>query len=185
MLLPCTLACTTPAGVDSRSSTRMDCLSDCYGDQWLQTEIHQEWLREKGKDEIVAGPLGETLTSVESITLVRSPCLGWCPSYSVTLRVEGSVSWEGFCCVEHRGKRTGTISPWEFHRLGALISEIGFFDLAHSYEVNMTDSQAVFVSVTQEGRTKTVENYGSAGPARLWALEQLIDTTVKDVQWKK
>src|SRR5262245_54539641 len=164
---------------------RSDCFPDCSADRWTASETYRAWLHEDGKSREVAGMLGETPTSVEAITLMRSPCLGTCPSYSVTLRADGSVSWEGYCCVELKGKRTGTIYAWQFRRLAALVSEIGFFELEHGYQVNVTDLPAAYVSIRQADKTKTVMDYASGGPARLWALEQLIDATVKDVKWKK
>jgi len=163
----------------------MDCFQTCIGDLWEKSDAHKAWLNEGGTSRQVTEPFEETPTTVESLTLMRSPCLGSCPSYSVTLKADGSVSWEGYCCVSHRGKRTGTISVWQFRRLAALVADMDFFRLENGYAVTYTDVSAAFVSVKQGDRAKTVMDYGSAGPARLWALEQLIDATVEGVKWKK
>jgi hypothetical protein len=39
------------------------------------------------------------------------------------------------------------------------------------------------LSVAAGGKTKTVIDYGVARPVELWAIQQVIDSVTKSIQW--
>lgn len=96
-----------------------------------------------------------------------------------------AVWYEGYCDVVHLGRRSGKIDAWRFQRLARLAIEIGFLDLERGYAESVTDQAAVYTSVVQNARRKTVMNYASTGPAKLWAFEQMIDETLAKATWAK
>ena len=120
---------------------------------------------------------------ITAITIRRTPCFGTCPDYTVTVKADGSVEYEGRAHAKPAGKLTGTTRDWRFHNVARLIDEVGFFCFADRYTAMVTDNPTVFVTVTKAGRTKTVENYANAGPQVLWAIEQLIDDMLRDTTW--
>lgn len=120
---------------------------------------------------------------VTAISLRRTPCFGRCPDYTFTVKVDGSVEYEGRTHATPAGKLTGKTDRWRFHNVARLIDEVGFFCFADKYAAPVTDNPTVFVTVTMGGRTKTVENYANAGPQVLWAIEQLIDDMKRDTAW--
>jgi hypothetical protein len=95
----------------------------------------------------------------------------------------GTVEYEGRAHAEPQGKRTGKIDPYRFHNIARLIDEVGFMCFADSYTAPVTDNPTVYVTVTKNGRTRTVSNYANAAPQVLWAIEQLIDDLKRDTKW--
>jgi len=77
----------------------------------------------------------------------------------------------------------GFLDPEEFERLALLIERLGFFDLRSSYSRPVTDNPTYITTIERGGVIKRVSNYADAGPAELWAVEQLIDAAADDVDW--
>jgi len=47
------------------------------------------------------------------------------------------------------------------------------------------DNDTVYTTVVMKGKRKVVMNHGSAGPSKLWAVEQLIDLLLaNEATWK-
>ena len=152
-------------------------------DGWLNGPAYLAWVAEGKNYRAVVAP--SSADGVSEISITRTACLGKCPSYSATIRADGGVWYDGYSDVEHIGQRTGKIEPWRFQKLGRLVVEIGFVDLERGYADNWTDQAAVYTSVVQNTRRKTVMDYGAAGPARLWALEQMVDEALAGASWAK
>ena len=53
----------------------------------------------------------ETATEVETITLERQPCFGFCPVYTLTIHGDGQVEYDGLNHVEVTGPQTAAIDP--------------------------------------------------------------------------
>jgi membrane dipeptidase len=109
-----------------------------------------------------------------AITLERSPCFGFCPVYSVTLRDDGSVSYEGKQHVKVTGTQTWKIDPAAVRALAQEMRDEGFFELQDEYRSMVTDHPTVFTTLTIGGRTKKVLDY-VAGPQKLKDFEAKID----------
>lgn len=120
------------------------------------------------------------------IILRRSACFGFCPDYTVTINGEGQVRYEGRSSVNVVGQRTATIPAEDVARLVARFDEIGFERLQDEYRANITDIPTYTVSITRNGRTKTVVDYGgqSAGmPRAVSDLQREIDRVAGTAQW--
>jgi membrane dipeptidase len=108
------------------------------------------------------------------ITIERSACFGMCPDYKVTIRGDGTVTYEGHQFVRVSGTHTWKIDPAAVAALAAEMQQAGYFDLQDSYEARVTDNPTTWTSLTIGGRTKRIKDY-VAGPAKLKEIEAKID----------
>lgn len=125
------------------------------------------------------------MSNVE-IRLNRGVCFGFCPDYTVTINGEGQVRYEGRRFVNVRGERTATIPREDVARLVARFDEIGFDRLNDAYRAQVSDLPSYTVTLTRDGRTKTVVDYGGTGagmPASVRALQDEIDRVAGTAQW--
>lgn len=120
------------------------------------------------------------------IRLNRTVCFGFCPDYTVTINGEGEVRYEGRRFVDAVGVRTATIPREDVARLLARFDEIGFDNLRDSYRGQMTDLPTYTISLTRNGRTKTVVDYAGTSvgmPRAVRDLQQEIDRVAGTSQW--
>lgn len=126
------------------------------------------------------------LSSNVEIRLARGVCFGFCPDYTVTINGNGEVRYEGRRFVNITGMQTATIPREDVARLVARFDEIGFDHLRDAYRAQVTDLPTYEVSITRNGRTKAVVDYGgpSAGmPRAVRDLEAEIDRVAGTAQW--
>ena len=109
-----------------------------------------------------------------AITLERTACFGFCPVYSVTLRDDGTVSYQGKQHVKVSGTHTWKIDPAAVRALAKEMQDAGFFALQDEYRAMVTDHPTVHTTLSAGGRTKKVTNY-VAGPQVLKDFEARID----------
>src|SRR5215467_173822 len=69
----------------------------------------------------------------DQITLERTACFGTCPVYRLTIKSDGSVTFEGERFTKTTGIATGKISPGDFHSLVNEFEKINYFSLADAY----------------------------------------------------
>lgn len=127
----------------------------------------------------------DSMDNVE-IRLARGACFGFCPVYSVTINGAGEVHYEGRNFVNIVGQRTASIPTENVARLVARFEEIGFDNLQDAYRAEVTDLPTYTVTLTRDGHTKTVVDYGgvSAGmPRAVRDLQDEIDRVAGTAQW--
>jgi len=139
------------------------------------------------------------------ITLERTACFGWCPSYTLTIKAEGTITLTPLGGV-YRGQGKEPALPLkgtiEADRLTQLVSEfhkIRFYSLRGRYgraekserssscPEYSTDSPSATISIAENGRRKTVSHYLGCKGAKilddLEALENKIDELSNSQQW--
>jgi hypothetical protein len=128
----------------------------------------------------------EDMGGVTSIAIERTSCYGFCSMYTLTIHSDGTVDYRGEANVEHAGLRKGKLGQDQFRYLALLASEIGYFDLSDNYSCMVTDNPTVFTRVEQNGRTKIIRHYAPsyAGPARLRAFEEAVDSAYGWIEWQ-
>lgn len=127
----------------------------------------------------------QSASNVE-IRLTRGACFGFCPVYTVTVNGAGEVRYNGSNFVNVVGEANSTIPAADVHRLVARFDEIGFDNLRDAYRGEMTDLPTYTLSITRDGRTKTVVDYGGvqAGmPREVRALQDEVDSVAGTAQW--
>ncbi|MBI3244024.1 MAG: hypothetical protein HYZ49_17210 [Chloroflexi bacterium] len=126
------------------------------------------------------------------ITLQRTPCFGTCPIYKLTVYGDGRVEYEGEQFVAVEGTQTATITADQVKALAAAFEQANYFTLPDNYTALVTDLPTTITSVTFNGQTKTIENYGGCfeeidslnkAPQALCDFEALIDTVTNSAQW--
>ena len=125
------------------------------------------------------------------IQLRRTSCFGPCPIYTVSIDARGGVTYEGEKFVRVVGRQATRIDPSIVAKLLARAESIHFFDLRDAYRYienpdgshsMVTDLPTTFVSVTANGRHKTIEDYVGA-PDALRAFEREIDEAAGTKRW--
>lgn len=118
------------------------------------------------------------------ISMERTPCLGRCPGYTITIYETGMVIYEGRDFVEREGKYTTMLSNDAMEELKNYIKEINFFNLKDKYDKEITDIPSCIIAVSLEGKYKKIIDRYEA-PRELRDLEKLIDYHVLTDNLKK
>ncbi len=111
--------------------------------------------------------------------LERTPCLGTCPVYTVSIRGDGSWRFAGW--YPHKGCAEGKVAPAVVSSLADTARRVGFFGMKKEYTVPITDMPSTNTRVTLDGKTKRVHRYGfdqSPVEKELVRLEDAIDAAI-------
>lgn len=154
----------------------------------LPEPLFRRWL--VGELELSADP--SLLTDVSEVDY------GWhagallCAEHRVLLRADGTAQdWTEKCGGATPDDRTtfcearvGRVRSGDFARLGVLLEQVGFFQLAAEYTRNWTHGMQERTRVTRGGTTFQVENYATEGPMELWSARRAIEGVAADVEWE-
>ncbi len=148
----------------------------------LAGPLQQEWTERHGTPG--TGKAAEPPShAVNEIGLERGACLGACPVYTVVFRDDGSVKYVGERGVSREGKHTGTIYRYLFDEMARFVVEAEIMKLESEYAAPETCQGSAYVAIVEGKERKIIRRYGHAGPARLLALEVLIDRALERVDW--
>jgi hypothetical protein len=126
-----------------------------------------------------------------SISLERTRCFGACPSYILTILVDGTVTFEGRHFVKKIGVFKKRIPPARLQPIFGKIEAIRFWELEDSYRTKkhpdgrismITDQPTQYVTVTTATKSKRVEDYYGTPPG-LRELEAMIDEVAGVAEW--
>lgn len=118
------------------------------------------------------------------IVLERTACYGTCPVYTLTVRGNGTVTFEGQQHTAVTGTRQGTVSAENLALLYDAIEHIRYFELDSTYDCNATDAPGVRTSVSARGTSKQVRrNTICEAPDGIEAFENLIDDVTNSSKW--
>lgn len=143
-----------------------------------------------------------------NLKMVRTPCFGNCPVYTLTIEPDGKFFLDDVKSIE-KGELVTKIKHFENklteEKVKQIIAEIDkadFFNLKNSYTGDSgncpaywTDSPTVTLSISLKGKEKTIphylgceENYNPADkgkiyPQQLFNLENKIDEIVETKRW--
>src|SRR5690349_1324587 len=120
--------------------------------------------KSRSHDEVASTNHGVTEIGIE-----RGPCFGTCPIYTLIIKSDGTLRYNGVKYVERQGESTGTVPVWYFHQLAQFIRDSGYMELEDGYTRAITDNPATYTMVVMNGKRKTVRNYANVGPTKLWA----------------
>ncbi len=120
------------------------------------------------------------------IYMEKTACEGPCPVYSVRIKGDGTVNYNGKTCVNVVGEQTNQLSQEEVQKLVEAFYENDFFALEDRYVEDIQDIPAILIRFTLQDRTKQVikQVYDqSMAPIALQQLEDAIDRTANTQQW--
>jgi len=117
---------------------------------------------------VSSAPPIDRLPADTTITLERGRCFGPCPSYRVSLFADGRVAFESLGgSYPHEGDAAlvpdagaATIDASAVLALMNRIRAAGFFDMADDYPTHWTDKRTMIVTVTIDGKTKSIRDEG-------------------------
>jgi ankyrin repeat protein len=119
------------------------------------------------------------------ITLRRTGCFGSCPSYEVTTTIDG-VLFNGHGYVVASGEHIDGVSAHEVRKLAADFIAADFYSMDSSYRASVTDNPTYVLSISIDGRVKTVEDYvgeWEGMPAVITELENKVDSLARTERW--
>ena len=120
---------------------------------------------------------------ITSITLRRGACFGTCPIYEVTLRADGTASWDGERFVDRLGQYTGEVDRNDYGRLAAFVQRAGFFDWDPEYLADVTDLPDYVLTVEAGGQSTSVRQNGTDEPPDFWVIAALVDHQADAIEW--
>jgi hypothetical protein len=127
-------------------------------------------------------------SSTLRMTLERGPCYGDCPIYKLEVRGDGSVLYVGDGNVAISGHHRAAIPHESVDRLVEAYRKARFFSLLDSYVAGVTDGPWYTISLSFDGRTKTVQDYFGLKvgmPGAVVDLERLVDELAGTNRWIK
>jgi acetamidase/formamidase len=145
---------------------------------------------------IFVGPTGNQNASDDQITLERTACFGTCPIYTLTIKSDGSVTFNGKRFTKTTGAANGKITQADFRALVSEFEKINYFSLPDAYAPGtkecprmVTDMPSANTSIRLSGRAKSVAHYYGCGTEgalpKLTALETKIDEVAGAQKWIK
>jgi uncharacterized protein DUF6438 len=119
------------------------------------------------------------------ITMERTACHGTCPVYKLTIQGNGDLTYNGQDFVQVKGKQTAGLSLAQIQDLVSAFEQAKFFTLRDYTHEDTTDSPSAIMSITLNGKTKTVNHYygDNRAPPGLFDLESKIDEITNSKQW--
>jgi hypothetical protein len=120
------------------------------------------------------------------MTLTRTSCFGSCPDYSVEVRGDGRIIYEGNRCVAVNGHHDGWIPASRVEELFEEFRRADFFSLRSGYFELSTDLPTYVITLKYDRVSKTVTDYGGrrAGmPEAVTHLENAIDEIAQTDAW--
>ena len=122
------------------------------------------------------------------IELSRSVCYGTCPAYSVTIRGDGSVHFDGQRYVQIPGKHDARVAPDTVRELVRQFEKAKFFAADDKYVAEVTDNPTYTLTLTVGGEKKTVTDYVGEQvgmPLVITDLENAVDEASGTERWIK
>ena len=120
------------------------------------------------------------------ITLRRSICNASCPSYTIEISGDGSVTYEGREDVAVLGTEHARIPPQKVRDLIELFRRADFYSLPDAYESSVSGRPYYTTILWIDGRDKKVVDYDGREvgmPASVTELEDAIDRAANSERW--
>jgi len=117
------------------------------------------------------------------ITLERTPCFGFCPTYSVAAFADGTLVYTGIANVERLGVHLLHTDLLAVESVIQRAQATGFFDWQDAYDqMTITDQPTVITFIQSGGQYKHITRYGgdANAPVGLTWVEDSIDQLVMD-----
>jgi hypothetical protein len=119
-----------------------------------------------------------------TISLRRTRCRGYCPSYELWIGGNGDVLFEG--TFPKVGEQHGNVSREDLKRLLDAFRAVHYYGLDREYKINGTDLPACITSISIDGQSMSVLDYGGLQvgmPTSVRDLESAIDEVVGTRKW--
>ncbi|MEL7532628.1 MAG: DUF6438 domain-containing protein [Bacteroidota bacterium] len=99
----------------------------------------------------------EAIPTDFTMTISRTPCMGTCPYYEVTVNADGSVKYIGKGHVKLMGEHSKQLPAETVVAIKEVIRSASFWELDESYDdPRISDLPSVSLSCTMDGRSHSV-----------------------------
>jgi hypothetical protein len=124
---------------------------------------------------------------ITEITVTHTQCEGPCPVYKVSFKKSGEAFYIGEANVERIGAFKGQVYKDSFLYLSRFIEKEGFFAMKDYYPENcfMFDIPHTVISVTRDGKRKSVDSQGGVGPVERWGIGEAVDGVANEIKWER
>jgi hypothetical protein len=125
------------------------------------------------------------------VFIQRLPCYGPCPAYDISIKPDGTVTYDGNLYVAVEGRHLSEISTEQVNELLAAILEMDIFALEDNYMIGGRDAPLTIITVALDEEVKTIwhptwqscNHLGETALRALCELESSIDEIVIASQW--
>lgn len=126
---------------------------------------------------------------IESLVIMKSPCFGTCPMYTLEIKKEGDAYLDArnFLKNELKGKYTAQFSKENMAQIAKELNEMDFPSLSNTYgNVSVTDLPATDLTIQYNGGSiKKIHDYGNHGTPALEKFYMAIDSMLYMQTWEK
>jgi hypothetical protein len=147
-------------------------------------------LRQAGDQPVDLTSLSDADLKTMTIQLERTQCYGTCPAYSLTIRGDGLVEYNGKSHVKETGPREGRIETDKLRSLASEFAKTKFREIPEDYSEKCrgrvcTDFPTAITELGIKGvRHRVKHYYGCASaPKSLFSLESAIDQSANSQKW--
>lgn len=119
------------------------------------------------------------------ISLERTRCYGSCPAYKLIVDTS-SVQYEGIDYTVVEGVHRDVVDASAVRRLAQRFIDADFFSFDDRYTMGWTDGTTYVLSISIDGYTKTVSDYGGLSVGMPFAgseLEDAVDILARSDRW--
>ena len=119
------------------------------------------------------------------IGLWRTACPGPCPSYTVQIRGDGTVHYQGKYCVLTKSTRAGHLTHDKIKNLFQAFQRADFFSLRAAYNERVLDGSGIRLTLEYDHKSWSVVDMAETEglPAQAAALPGIIDSMVNSAHW--
>lgn len=127
--------------------------------------------------------------TIEKIQLAVGPCMGNCPTYQIIISRDRNayLLWSKnneYASKRKMGAYSAQITESEYNEVCELLKYADFRKFKANYEVAHTDAPSSVLKITyNDGKVKTVGDYGKAGSYSLKAIYKLLEDLCLTTKW--
>lgn len=118
------------------------------------------------------------------VEMSRSGCYGSCPEYTVKVRADGKVAWDGGSYVEAKGKQESSIDSKAARDLLERFRSKDFWSYCRDYSRSVTDMSGSSVTVRLGGKIRKISDYADSSPQALRDLLLDVDRVADSHRWR-
>jgi hypothetical protein len=118
------------------------------------------------------------------ISMKKTPCMGACPDYDLTIYTNGFVALDARQNLKIQGKFSAIMSKEYLNKLISKFEESNFESFNNAYISNRTDLPTTFITYQKEGFKKKIEDYDGA-PVALKELENAVAMLISELKWQE
>lgn len=124
-------------------------------------------------------------SEISQINFEADFCFGTCPIFEMSIQEDGTAFYNAISYNKLEGKFRTIIHKPQLDSLKTQISKANIFTLNNNYSIAFTDHPTYILTVKlKNGRTKTIKDYGPAGPKKLKLVYGYIFSLRESQDWK-